>query len=86
MILLTDGRSNPQPASAAVDRAAGAKALGIRVYTIGLGAELDEQALREMASNASSYFHAPSTADLVGIYREIAVDIPCPATTFWAGR
>lgn len=86
LVLLTDGRSNPQPAAEAVAGAAAAKATGIRVYTVGLGADLDEAALREMASGPDAYRHAPSAAELVAIYRAIAVDIPCPTDTFWAGR
>lgn len=86
LILLTDGRSNPQPASEAVERAAAAKAAGIRIYTIGLGTDLDEAALREMASNPGLYFHAPVAQELAEIYRGIAVDIPCPASAYWAGR
>ena len=42
VILLTDGRSNPRPASEAVDEAARLKANGVVIFTIGLGAELDE--------------------------------------------
>ncbi|MBK8540283.1 MAG: VWA domain-containing protein [Ardenticatenia bacterium] len=86
LILLTDGRSNPQPAAEAVARAVVAKAAGIRIYTVGLGADLDEAALREMASGPEAYRHAPSAAELAGIYRGIAVDIPCPAAAFWRGR
>lgn len=86
LVLLTDGRSNPQPAAEAVAGAAAAKATGIRVYTVGLGADLDEAALREMASGPDAYRHAPSAAELAAIYRAIAVDIPCPTDTFWAGR
>ena len=86
LVLLTDGRSNPQPPAQAVARAQAAKAAGVRIYTIGLGADLDEAALREMASEDDGYRHAPSAAELAGIYRGIAVDIPCPAGAFWAGR
>jgi Ca-activated chloride channel family protein len=45
LILLTDGRSNPQPVSEAVARAAEAKAAGVMIYTIGLGAEVEAVAL-----------------------------------------
>ncbi len=48
--------------------------------------DLDEAALREMASGPEAYRHAPSAAELAGIYRGIAVDIPCPAAAFWGGR
>ena len=38
IILLTDGRSNPVPISVAEERAAEARAAGISIFTIGLGA------------------------------------------------
>ncbi len=67
-------------------RRAPAKAAGLTVYTIGLGADLDEAALRAMASAPSAYHHAPSGEALAAIYRAIAVDLPCPAAAFWGGR
>ncbi len=86
LILLTDGRSNPQPASAAVESARRAKAAGVIIYTIGLGSDLDEAALREMASLPEAYFAAPTDEELARIYRQIAVAIPCPPSIFWAER
>jgi len=86
VILLTDGRSSPQPVDLAVARAGEAKLAGVRIYTIGLGEDLDEAALREMASGPESYFHAPSGAHLARIYQDIAADIPCPVSAFWSGR
>lgn len=47
-VLLTDGRSNPRPASEAVARAGEAKAAGMTVFTIGLGADIDVEALAEI--------------------------------------
>lgn len=90
-ILLTDGRSNPQPAGAAVERAARAKAAGVIVFTIGLGDDLDVEALVAMASREAGtgrayYYHAPEAEELAGIYRRIAIDIPCPAEAFWGRR
>jgi len=83
LVLLTDGQSNPRPASEAVDAAAAAKAAGVTVFTIGLGAELDEAALRAIASRPEYNYRAPDAADLEAIYRRIAVTIPCPGQTFW---
>jgi len=83
LVLLTDGQSNPRPASEAVDAAAAAKAAGVTVFTIGLGAELDEDALRAIASRPEYNYRAPDAADLEAIYRRIAVTIPCPGQTFW---
>lgn len=78
-ILLTDGRANrPVEATAeqyALDKADVAKAKGVIVFTIGLGSAVNESFLRTMASTAAGsplYFHAPTGADLAGIYNQIA--------------
>lgn len=86
MIVLTDGRSNPRPASEAVDRAAAAKARGVAIFTIGLGDDLDAGALAAMASRPEFAYRTPDAEALAGIYRAIAVAIPCPAGAFWGGR
>jgi Mg-chelatase subunit ChlD len=86
LILLTDGRSNPQPVSAAVARAGAAKAAGVVIYTIGLGAEVEAEALAAIASRPEGYYPAPDAGALSGIYAQIAVALPCPAGVFWGGR
>ncbi len=86
LILLTDGRSNPRPVSEAVARAGEAKAAGVVVYTIGLGAEVDAEALAAIASRPEGYFAAPEAEALAGIYAQIATALPCPAGAFWGGR
>jgi len=85
MIVLTDGQANPEPASTAVRRAAEAKAAGITVFTIGIGAEaqLDVEALRGMASEAGYFYRAPDAEDLAAIYRRVAVELPCPGVELW---
>ncbi len=72
MVVLTDGRNNPEPVSSAVDAAARAKADSIRVFTIGLGSEIEEAALREMASGPADYRAAADGEDLAGIYQALA--------------
>jgi hypothetical protein len=86
LILLTDGRSNPRPAEEAVARAAAAKAAGVTVFTIGLGADVEAGALAAIASRPEWYYGAPDGEALVEIYRQIAVALPCPAGAFWGGR
>lgn len=86
MIVLTDGRANPLPADLAVERAALAKADGIAVFTIGLGEDLDREALVRMASRPDHFYHAPTGAELAEIYGAIAVAIPCPVERTWGGR
>lgn len=86
LILLTDGQSNPRPASEAVARAAQAKQAGVVIFTIGLGADLDVAALASIASQPWYFYRAPTADELDDIYREIAVNIPCPAEQFWGRR
>jgi Ca-activated chloride channel family protein len=87
MILLTDGIQTGTPGEE-LRAAAEVRAAGVRLYTIGLGADVDAAALREMAGDASRYRFAPGSADLARIYAEIASDIQCPAPSggFWPGR
>ncbi|MCE7938592.1 MAG: VWA domain-containing protein [Chloroflexi bacterium CFX6] len=86
IVLLTDGRSNPRPVAEAVDLAARAKGTGIVVYTIGLGDDIESDALAAMASRPSFFFRAPDAEDLAALYASIAVDVPCPAARFWGRR
>jgi Mg-chelatase subunit ChlD len=86
LIVLTDGLSNPRPASEAVAQADQAKKAGVVVYTIGLGDTLDFEALRQIASAPEFFYRAPDAEDLADIYRQIAVEIPCPKEEFWGRR
>jgi len=86
MIVLTDGRSNPRPASEAVESATRAKRAGVQLFTIGLGSDLDLEALRDIASLPSYFYQAPSVSDLGRIYSTIAIEIPCPAGNYWGRR
>lgn len=86
MVVLTDGLSNPRPASEAVVRAAEAKERGVVVYTIGLGDTVDFEALEQIASEPDYFYRAPNAEDLADIYRQIAVEIPCPKEAFWGRR
>lgn len=81
IVLITDGRQisqvfdNNARAVAAVARAA-----GIVVFTVGLGSDIDDALLAEIATSSDHYKKAPNTSDLELIYREIAAGIPCPGT------
>jgi Mg-chelatase subunit ChlD len=87
VILLTDGNQTGTPGEE-LRAAAEVRAAGLRLYTIGLGADADAAALRQMAGDDSRYHSAPDSADLARIYAEIASDILCPAPAggFWPGR
>ncbi len=86
MIVLTDGKANPVPADVAVEKARVAKARGVKVFTIGLGDDLDLAALEAMASRPRFFYRTPDAEDLQAIYREIARVIPCAADGFWGRR
>jgi len=86
LVLLTDGKSSPRPVGEAVERAAQATNDGVAVFAIGLGDDLDVDALEQIASKPEYYYRAPDAADLNDIYTAIAVTIPCPAADFWGRR
>jgi uncharacterized protein YegL len=87
MILLTDGVQTGTPGEE-LRAATEVRNAGVRLYTVGLGADVDAATLREMAGDDSRYHFAPDSADLARIYAEIASDILCPAPAggFWPGR
>jgi Mg-chelatase subunit ChlD len=86
MILLTDGVQTGTPGEE-LRAAAEVRSAGVRLYTVGLGADVHAATLREMAGDAARYHFAPDSADLARIYAEIASDITCPAPAggFWPG-
>jgi len=86
MIVLTDGLSNPRPAAEAVEAARRAKQAGIVVFTVGLGTELDLEALAAMASRPRYFYRTEDAEQLARIYAEIAVEIPCPSDGYWGRR
>jgi hypothetical protein len=61
-------------------------AAGVTVFTIGLGSELERDALRSMASRPRDFYEAPDGEDLAAIYAQIAVEIPCPPSRWWGRR
>lgn len=74
MILLTDGRNTVVGADAMARREAlEAKALGTTIFTIGLGNDLNEPLLREIAdATGGTYYHASTAAEIRWIYLEIS--------------
>jgi hypothetical protein len=54
------------------------KAAGIKIVTVGLGPDVDVPLLTEVATSPSLFFRAPDADDLLRIYREVALLIPCP--------
>ncbi len=59
---------------------------GSRARLVGLGADVEREALVAMASRPDYAHFAPEAEDLEGIYRAIAVTVPCPPGAFWSRR
>lgn len=79
LVVLSDGKptSGGDPRAAA----AAAKAAGTRVFTIGLGGDVDPDLLRSLASTPGDYFQAPDSGALATIYQQISGRIGgAPAT------
>ena len=74
MILLTDGQNTVPGADAmARSEAQEASALGITIFTIGLGSDLNEPLLREIAdTTGGTYYHASTASEIRWIYLEIS--------------
>lgn len=86
MVVLSDGRANPEPASLAVSRAGEAKTDGVEIFTIGTGDEQDGEALVRIASRPSTYYRTADAEKLRQIYERIAAAIPCPPEDYWGQR
>ncbi|MBN1815455.1 MAG: VWA domain-containing protein, partial [Anaerolineae bacterium] len=69
MIILSDGGSDYGSAVGAADAA---KADGIRIFSIGLGADVDADLMRDIASSPDDYYFAPSGEQLAEIYALIS--------------
>ncbi|HEU4677465.1 MAG TPA: vWA domain-containing protein [Candidatus Paceibacterota bacterium] len=76
-ILLTDGLATApdDPEVYAIREAEDLKQMDVLLFTIGLGADVNEDFLRAIASNPSMYHKAPSAKDLSSIYAGIKKDI-----------
>ncbi len=79
MVVLTDGvatrplkagaKNYPETYAQAI--ANQAKEAGVRIFTIGLGKDLNQNFLKNIASTSTDFYLAPTASDLEGIYREI---------------
>ena len=79
MILLTDGLQNEGVPAAQVARAAAAK--DIVIHTITFSDEADQAGMQQVAAaTGGRHFHAPSSAELVRIFKEIANTLPVLTT------
>ena len=82
IVLFTDGLQTGTPGEE-LRAAQEVRDAGVRLYTIGLGSDVDETALKTMAGDESRYCFAPDSGDLARIYSEIAQDLKCPGMKLW---
>lgn len=78
VILLSDGQSNH---TAALNQAEKLKDARVRVFTVSLGRNADQDLMALLASDADDYYHAPSPDDLEAIYRKIGGQIGTAVAT-----
>src|SRR5467141_4224903 len=78
LIVLTDGQNTCCPNGSdgdaqAISESLRAKALGVTIYMIGLGADLNEPLMKTVAANAGgTYYHAVTANDIRWVYYEIS--------------
>lgn len=80
MILLTDGKDTTDVSGYDKDKIKNAvieaKNKGVKVFTIGLGKEIDSEVLQEISSNTNGkYYYASSSEVLDDVFELIAADI-----------
>ncbi|MBI5646125.1 MAG: VWA domain-containing protein [Ignavibacteriae bacterium] len=76
IILLTDGEDNASRNTTMTVVANKAAGLGIPVYTVGLGEEVSQDLLGELATRTGGKFFLSSTgADLANVYQEISSEL-----------
>lgn len=78
LVLLSDGYPTGTLEDAVLTVAESVKSSGIIVYTIGLGPDVNEALMQNVASSPLQYYYAPSVTDLTTIYEQIAGVIHCP--------
>jgi uncharacterized protein YegL len=79
-VLLTDGIHAGAP-GADVAAATALRGAGVRLYAIGLGADVDAASLEAMAPGR--VLLAPDSSALGRVYSEVARDITCPDEALW---
>jgi Mg-chelatase subunit ChlD/DNA-binding beta-propeller fold protein YncE len=77
IILLSDGVPTMGTAEDAVGVAARARAMGISLFSIGLGADADMNLLERISGRGDRTYFARGPEDLIPVYTDIAANIPC---------
>jgi Mg-chelatase subunit ChlD len=83
VLLMTDGRPAAGGTEAVLAQATALKQEGTVIYVVGLGADVDADLLRRVASRPDTYLQAPTAGELGLAFREIGAQIPCPGGGVW---
>jgi hypothetical protein len=79
VILLSDGLQTGDDGEAVLAAAGAVRAAApdAVVFTIGLGAAIDAELLRQVATSRDAYYASPTAADLEEIYQRISERLDC---------
>ena len=87
LVILSDGRANPQYSEEVREAATAARERGVRIFTIGYGRNHDPAMLQELSSEEQGtgqfYFDSPDGAALKKAYERLRIVVPCPAHLYW---
>lgn len=80
MVVITDGRPARESSETAIAAATAARAAGIRVFVIGIGADVDTRALIDLAGGADAYRAASIRPEVIAAFRALVRWIDCGAS------
>ena len=75
IVVATDGEPTDASKKEILDYTASIKKAGTRITTIGIGEDVDEGFLKELASSSGNYFSAKTSDRLSKIYKKVAAGI-----------
>ncbi|MCB0216520.1 MAG: VWA domain-containing protein [Chloroflexi bacterium] len=78
LVMLTDGRPSQVEAASVRQVADAVRAAGVRLYAIGIGAEVDASLLAEITGDPSRVFVESDAEELSALYHAIAMREGCP--------
>ncbi len=77
VILLTDGLQAAGDGASVIRIADDLRTIEAKTYTIGLGNNVDQNLLRQVAATTQHFYASPNDANLTAVYTQIAFDIRC---------
>jgi len=83
MVVLSDGQASHAHGLDAILAAQAARALGVKVYVIGLGHDMNRATLEPLAGSPSRFFHAITDDLLPSVLGDLAPIVTCPPEAFW---